>query len=113
TLGPDDLPPDATVIVADPGSMSEEEYGAIVQFVAGGGRLVVAGASSTPLLQGATGTAVSWDLGAPVDELRVDGPAELVGAAVRVGGDQGGRWEVADGLRVVASDDRGLPAIVT
>lgn len=111
-LQPGDLPTDATVVVADPASMSEDEYRAILRFVADGGRLVVAGANTEPLLQGATGTPVSWMAGPPVEGLHVEGPADLVGAAERVGGDEGGRWDGADGLQVLASDDLGRPAVV-
>ena len=59
---PGDLPAGSTVVVADPGTMGEEEARAILQATAAGGRLVLAGSASAPLLQAALGDAVGVDV---------------------------------------------------
>ncbi|MFN8016789.1 MAG: DUF4350 domain-containing protein [Acidimicrobiales bacterium] len=105
------LPPQATVVVADPGKLSAADRKALAAFVAAGGRLVVAGESSAALLREVTGTSVAWDATSPATVLRTWVPVDGLQGGERLQGDRGGRWREVGPLVPVAGAD-GQPWMV-
>ncbi|CAN5693608.1 hypothetical protein BH10ACT1_BH10ACT1_02590 [soil metagenome] len=97
-----DLPVTATVVVADASGLGQAEAERLARFVAGGGRLVVAGESSGPLVQALAGADVRWRSVGPVDELAVWVPGDATGSARTLAGDEGGRWTGTGALVPVA-----------
>lgn len=89
--GPGDLPPSATVVLADPAQLGRAELDALAGFLADGGRLVLAGAANEAILAGATGHEVTYADG-PAGDLRVWVPSTVTGTAQELAGDRGGRW---------------------
>jgi hypothetical protein len=79
TLADADLDPDATLVVADPDRLETDDQEAVARFLAGGGRLVLVGSFSAPLL----GPDVAWES---------DGAER-----VEVGGDDAGDARVLEG----------------
>jgi hypothetical protein len=106
-----DLPAGATVVVADPAQLGAAEVEALGQLLESGGRLVLAGAATEPLLAAATGHDVTHDDG-DSGELQVWVPSPDTGSAGELAGDRGGRWRDVGPLLPLAGDDRGA-AIVT
>lgn len=106
-----DLPAGATAVVADPEGLTAAEARRLIRFVAGGGRLVVAGERAAPLLEAVTGVPVRWGSADAVDEMAVWVPVDGTGSARALAGDRGGRWAGFGGLVPVAgTGDR--PAVV-
>lgn len=105
-----DLPPSATVVLADPSRLGSAEAEAVGAFVARGGRLVLAGRATEPLVAAAAGRAVTHVDG-PAGDLRVWVPGAFTGAAERLAGDRGGRWRDVGPLVPLAGDEEG-PAVV-
>lgn len=111
TLTPADLPVGATAVVADPEGLTVAETRRLVRFVATGGRLVVSGERSVPLLEAVTGVPVRWASAEAVDALAVWLPVDGTGSARELAGDRGGRWAEYGGLVPAAgADDR--PAVL-
>ncbi len=111
TVTADDLPAAATAVVVDPSQLTETEAVRLARFVARGGRLVIAGEASAPLVGFVTGSAVGWDREEEADELAVWLEVDGTGSARRLAGDRGGRWSATGPLLPVAgADDR--PAVV-
>lgn len=113
------LPVTATVVVADPRRLTQDDFDTIGRFTLAGGRLVVAGESATPFLQGAIGYEVGWTHTDPLEVLPVD-PSEVgdggrapLGSVRRLAGDAGGRWADAEGLTVLLSDPDQRAVIVS
>ena len=100
-----DLPAGATVVVADPQELTPAEAVHLDGFVRGGGRLVLAGASSADLVAGFTGTQVIYVRSEPAAELDVWLPVPVVGTATVLDGDGGGRWVDVGPLLPVAGHD--------
>jgi hypothetical protein len=120
--GPGDVPAGATVVVADPGALGEAEARTILEATAAGGRLVLAGPATTPLLQAALGASVESVRVDPVDALAVvDGGSAaavaVTGSARTLAGDAGGRWVVPEavesGVRVHVVDASDRPVLVS
>ena len=112
SLQPGDLAPSSTAIVADPTEVSAGDLAALRTFVAGGGRLVLAGESSADLVGSIAGSPVGWRSVGPADRLRVWLPVDATGPARQLAGDEGGRWtDVAGPLVPVAGVD-GRPAVL-
>lgn len=106
-----DLPADATAVIADPEQLEPSEAKALARFVAGGGRLLVAGRDGAPVVQAVTGTPVEWVLRGDAARLRVWVPAPEVGDARVLVGDQGGRWRnVGPFVPVAGASDE--PAVI-
>lgn len=116
-----DLPPEATVVLADPRRMSNDDVMALARFLSDGGRLVLAGEASAPLVDAATATGAAWHRVEPVDLLLVTGASagsaatveRPLGSVRRVAGDAGGRWVNTTAMDVLLSDPEGLPVIVS
>ena len=99
---PGDLPDGATVVVTDVQGLTAAEGRAVVDSVASGGRLVVAGPGAEALVQVLSSQPVSWVAGEAVDDLDVWVPVDVVGGARTLAGDAGGRWEATGDLLAVA-----------
>ena len=99
---PGSLPIDATVIVTDPRQMTTPEARAVLDFVAGGGRLVVSDPTALPLVEAATGLALTTTQVDPQTSLDVladaDRADEVTGSARSIAGDRGLRWSAEDQL---------------
>lgn len=106
-----DLPPSSTVVLADPEQLGEREVEALGTFLDGGGRLVLAGAGTEPIVVAATGSGVTYGRAATGD-LRVWVPSDATGSAEELAGDGGGRWRDVGSLVPLAGDDAGA-AVVT
>lgn len=115
---PGDLPAGATIVLADPGSLDEAEARVLLEATAAGGRLVLAGPATTPLLQAALGASVeSVQVDAEASLVVVDDgspdPAAVTGSARTVAGDAGDRWEVDRAVRVHVVDGADRPVVVS
>ncbi|QXC61384.1 DUF4350 domain-containing protein [Aquihabitans sp. G128] len=106
-----DLPPEATVVLADPAGLSATSDRRLADFVAAGGRLVATGEDAAPLVAALTGTDLGWREDDPVDALAVWLTVDGTGAAQRIGGDDGGRWTDVGPLVPAAGAD-GRAALV-
>ena len=118
------LPVEATVVLADPRRVSQADVDALERFVRGGGRLVVAGEATAPLVGAASTTGVAWELVEPVEVIEVvdappvsgggaaGDPEPALGAVRWVTGDAGGRWANAADSTVLLSDADGRALIV-
>lgn len=122
TPRPRGLPPEATVVLADPRRVSDDDFEALSRFLEDGGRLVLLGEGSAPLLQAASGAPVEWMAFAPSDVLEVEPAAagggaaeggETLGSVSRLAGDEGGRWVGTDLLDVVLVDAEGEAVVVS
>lgn len=102
-----DLPPDATVVVADPGPLSPADAEALVAHASGGGRLVLAGGDVEPLVDAIAGAPVAWSVEDPASELRAWVPDPALGGATEVAGDGGARWGDPGPLLALAGDAQG------
>ena len=100
TLAQSDLDPAATLVVADPDRLEAGDEEAVARFLTDGGRLVLVGSFSAPLL----GSEVEWDAdGAErVDVVGID-----AGDARAVEGDGRGSFagELAPGIEPVGTGD--------
>ena len=105
------LPPEATVVVADPQDLSPAEAAHLDDFVRAGGRLVLAGESAADLVARLTATQVLHISSEPVDELDVWLPVPVAGTATVLAGDDGGRWVDVGSLLPIAGHD-GQAAVV-
>jgi hypothetical protein len=115
---PGDVPAGATIVLADPGSLGEAEARVLLEATAAGGRLVLAGPATAPLLQAALGAPVGSVQVEPEDALVVVGdrspdPAAVTGSARTVAGDAGGRWEVDRSVRVHVVDGAERPVVLS
>jgi hypothetical protein len=94
TLSSGNIPPGGTVVVADPESLSEAEYGVLRSYLEGGGRVVTAGVATDGLLQYLLGpnAAPRWS-SAPVQEASPAwGAPEVAGVSEVVSSGSGGSW---------------------
>ncbi|MCB0976585.1 MAG: DUF4350 domain-containing protein [Acidimicrobiales bacterium] len=107
-----DLPPDATVILADPSSLSESEGVALVRFAGAGGRVVLSGVSTGPLVAALTGVRIESVTEERADRIDVWVPTDLTGSAERLEGDEGTRWTDYGPLLPLAGVD-GKAALLT
>jgi len=105
------LDPGTTLVLADPVGLSEAEGGALMAFVASGGRLVVAGPGAAAVLSGLSGGGPDWDDG----DLDTSGPLvpvpETAGVAT-VETDGSGEWRRAGGTLPVLGGPDGVLATV-
>ncbi len=106
-----DLRVGATAVVADPSGLTPAAARRLTRFVAGGGRLVLAGQASAPLLQSLTGSPVRWGSAGRVDRLTVWLPVDGTGRARELAGDHGGRWN-EPGALVPAVGANGRTAVL-
>lgn len=101
----------ATIVLADPGGLDPTEGQVLVDFATDGGRLVVAGPSTAPLVSAATGAPIAATTADPAPRLEVWLPGGPAGEARELAGDRGRRWRDLGALVPVAGAD-GDPAIV-
>ncbi len=102
--GPRDLPSSATVVLADPKQLGQAEVDALGAFLRGGGRLVLAGAATEPIVAAAAGRPVTH-VDVAARDLRVWVPSTATGSARDLAGDRGGRWRDVGPLVPVAGSD--------
>jgi hypothetical protein len=109
-----DLAVPGTLVVAEPDAVAEDDAAAIAEFVAAGGRLVLTGRASAPLVRALTGGDLAVVEERAADELVVWVPTASTGRAQRLAGDRGSRWADPGELLPVAgpSDGGALAAIV-
>lgn len=107
-----DLPVGATVVVADPQQLTPAEAAHLDDFVRGGGRLVLAGPTSTEAVAAITGTPMSAVSADPVEEIDVWLPVPVVGTATVLTGDEGSRWFDVGSLLPVAGADGQATVVV-
>lgn len=105
------IDPRATAVVADPTELAPDDLDTLSTFLAGGGRLVVTGESSSPLVAALTGSELSWDR-FDTGDLRVWAPADGTGGARELAGDDGGRWIGAGPTLVPVAGAGGAPVLV-
>lgn len=100
-----------TAVLADPSGLTAADARTIGRFVADGGRLVVAGESSAPLVAALFEAPVEWR-SVQSDGLDVWVPAADLGGALELVGDDGGRWAElpAEVLPVAGAGDQ--PSVV-
>lgn len=103
----DNLRSGDTAVLADPSGLTATDAETIGRFVVEGGRLVVAGESSTPLVAALVGAPVEWRSVQP-DDLEVWVSSADLGGALELVGDDGGRWAElpAEVLPVAGAGDR-------
>lgn len=106
-----DLPASATAVVVDPRNVTSADVTRLARFVAGGGRLVLAGEPAAELVAALTGVPVRWEPGNPVERLTVWLPVKETGSARVLAGDDGGRWGDVGSLVPVAGSGSG-PAVL-
>ena len=107
------LDPAATLVLADPGDVSEAEGQAIAAFVAAGGRLVAAGRDVEPVLAGLPGGGPEW-VDASVGTGRPLVPAPEVAGVGDVESVGGGAWDDPGGtLPLLGGGDRLLATVAT
>lgn len=117
-LAPESPDGTVTVVIADPGAseqsapMTEAEAQVLVDFVADGGRLVVAGPTSWPIVQVVAGQQLAAVDVEPVDELDVWLPVADVGGAQVLHGDAGLRWHDPGSLTPVAGSGGATSVLV-
>ena len=120
-VGQDDLPGGSTVVVADPREMDEAQARAILEAAGRGGRLVLAGPATAPLLAAVAGPELSVEQVGPQNPLAVsvedavegDVGGSVTGRARSMAGDGGTRWQGLEGHRVHVADDDGRPVLVS
>lgn len=106
-----ELDPGTTLVVADPGPLSEREVGALAAFVGAGGHLLAAGPGAAPALAGLPGGGPGWEPSdirsarplVPVPEVAGVGTVEPAGV---------GAWSDAGGTLPVLGGGDGLLATV-
>ena len=102
--GPDET---VTVVIADAGAsdggtpMTEEEVQTLVDFVREGGRLVLTGPTSWPLVQRLTGDVLTASYADPAAELTAWLEVPDLGGALILQGDEGLRWDSTGSLTPV------------
>jgi hypothetical protein len=107
------LDPSATLVLADPGDVTDAEGQALAAFVAAGGRVIAAGRAVGPVLAGLPGGGPEWE-GAGVRTARPLVPApELAGiGTVESAGD--GAWDDPGGtLPLLGDRDRVLATVAS
>lgn len=102
TLTDTDLPAGATAVVADPEQLTGPEAQLLASFTRRGGRLVLVGRSSEPLVAAVSGVAVEWQHEAEAQRITVWLAADGVGSARSVEGSRGGFWRTTGPLLPVA-----------
>ena len=107
------LDPAATLVLADPGDVSEAEGRAVAAFVAAGGRLVAAGRDVEPMLAQLPGGGPEW-ADAGVRSGRPLVPAPEVAGVGTVESAGGGAWDDPGGtLPLLGGGDRLLATVAT
>jgi hypothetical protein len=105
------LAPGATLVLADPASVTPEEAQAIAGFVGAGGRLVAAGRDAAPVLAALPGGGPEWD-DAGVRSARPLAPALEVAGVTTVESAGAGSWERSGGtLPLLGDRDRVLATV--
>lgn len=104
------LDPGTTVVVADPDVIEPSDAEALVELVARGGRLVVAGRNGAPLLGPFAGTAVTWTADGVLTASVLAPTAETAGVQM-VAGSGRGSYE-ATGALVPVLGGGGLATVV-
>jgi hypothetical protein len=105
------LDPGATLVLADPASVTPEEAQAMARFVAAGGRLVAAGRDAAPVLAALPGGGPGWD-GAGVRSARPLAPAPEVAGVTTVESAGAGSWARSGAtLPVLGDRDRVLVTV--
>lgn len=87
-----DIDAASTIVMLDPGTVTDEEATALHDLVERGGRLVVSVATPAPWLETVTGERVTWAAGGPAD-VRPLVPLPEVAGVEAVHADGTGRWE--------------------
>ena len=106
-IGEEPLDPAATLVIADPEQLTEDELVAIAEWLPTGGRLLVAGGDTSGIVLALTGVQVGYESGDAEDALAVWVPGDDVGGAVTIAGDAGGRWTDVGPLLPLAGGDDG------
>ncbi len=92
------LRPGETLVMADPDRLEQDDAEAVLAFAQRGGRLVLLGESTTPLLAPVAGGEVGWEDGGPPTARPVAGAPEAAGVTVvRTG--RSGRYRELGRLR--------------
>jgi hypothetical protein len=108
-----DLDPGTTLVLADPGGLTDAEGRAMAAFVAAGGRLVAAGTGVEPLLAGLPGRGPEWG-GGRVDSAGPLVPVPEVAGVARVEAGGSGEWRRAGGtLPILGGPDGVLATVAT
>ena len=107
-----DLDPGSTVVLADPDGVTPEEGRALAGFLAGGGRLVAAGASAVPVVDALVGGGMEWD-DAAVRTARPLVPVVEVAGVTTVEAAGPGAWTDAGASLPVIGGGDGVLATVT
>jgi hypothetical protein len=103
TIDEIDVDATSTIVMLDPGVVTDEEANALRDLVDSGGHLVVSLAGPAPWLETVTGERVTWAAGGPADVRPLVPLPEVAGVeAVRAEGT--GRWEKLDGAVPVLGD---------
>lgn len=111
-IGPADLPPGATAVIADPQELTESEGAALGRFLADGGRLVVAGTNTELLVEVYTGIPVAVGSVDEESDVQVWVPSPYTGDASTVVGSGTDRWTGIGPMLPLAGAD-GRPTLVT
>lgn len=112
-----DVPPEATLVLAEPRTLSSDDLDVLSGFLEDGGRLVLVGEATTPLVRATTGGDLTWDGEEPLDPIEVEvvgsgSDTAALGSLRRLAGDDGGRWSVAAGLDVLLADQEDRAVVV-
>lgn len=107
------LDPGWTVVLADPGGVTQAEARALVTFLGAGGRVLAAGSSAAPLVNGLLGGGIEWDgRGVPVARPLV--PVAEVEGVTTVETAGRGHWsEAGASLPALGNGDRVLLTVAS
>lgn len=114
TAAPGDVPAGATVVLADPETLEESEARLLLEATATGGRLVLAGSETAPLLQAGLGASLDVAREDPEELLVVvDTASDVTGGARSIAGDAGTRWVDLPAVTVHVVDGSARPVVVS
>ena len=106
-----ELDPAWTVVLADPDGVTPEEGRALAAFLAGGGRLLAAGASAVPLVDVLLGGGVAWDDAAVRTARPLVPVAEVAGVATVESAGAGAWTDAGIGLPVLGGAEGVLATV--
>lgn len=105
------LSPTTTLVLADPDTLRDADIRRVAGFLDRGGRIVLAGAAATPVLDAVSGQPVRWADNGASDARSVLPPTRSGGAGV-VEASGRGRYLAVGGLLPVLVHDRRILAVV-